>query len=326
MLGGGMAPQASPPSSVVVRATGLTKRYGDLVAVSALSLAVQRGEVLGFLGPNGAGKTTTLKMLCGLLRPDAGGIELDGVRVTPDAPHWTRSIGVAPQSLVIWDTLTCLEQLDFMGRMYGLGRRAARERAGSLIAIFGLQEKAHRLGRTLSGGMQRRLNIALALVHEPSILFLDEPQAGLDPQSRVLVREYIRSLAGRTTVVVTTHDMEEAEKLSDRVCIIDHGTLLALDTVPRIKARLGEGDLVEIDLDAGPRPDLAPLLDDLRAGRGSATARGTTLLFTTPDAAAEIPGVLAAVRARGHAVLQIRTRGRTLEDVFIHLTGRGLRE
>ena len=261
-------PVAAAVQDVVLRASGLTKRYGDLVAVDDLSFEVRRGEIVGFLGPNGAGKTTTLKMLCGLLHPDAGNIEIDGCRLGPATPPAAHSIGVSPQFIVIWDTLTCHEQLEFMGRMYGLTRAFARQRAATLIATFGLQEKANRLGRTLSGGMQRRLNIALALVHEPAIVFLDEPQAGLDPQSRVLVREYIRSLAGAATVVVTTHDMEEADKLSDRVCIIDHGRLLAFDTVKAIKDRLGEGDLVPIE----------------------------------------------------------RPRERTLEDVFIRLTGRGLRE
>ena len=309
-----------------MRASGLTKRYGDVVAVADLTFDVRRGEVLGFLGPNGAGKTTTLKMLCGLLRPDAGHIELDGARVDPGASHPPRSIGVSPQSLVIWDALTCVEQLEFMGRMYGLGRTAARARAAALVATFGLQEKAHRLGRTLSGGLQRRLNIALALVHEPPILLLDEPQAGLDPQSRVLVREHVRSLAGRTTVILTTHDIEEAEKLSDRVCIIDHGRLLALDTVARVKDRLGEGDVVEIDLAGEPGPDVGLLLEELGRHVRAASAQDRTLRFTATDAATAIPGVLEVIRARGLRVLHLRTREHTLEDVFIDLTGRGLRE
>jgi ABC-2 type transport system ATP-binding protein len=250
----------------VLHVADLTKRYGDVVAVDHLSLDVRRGEVLGFLGPNGAGKTTTLKMLCGLLPADSGLIELDGRPVAAGATRASRTIGVSPQAISIWEMLTCREQLVFMGRMYDLHRRAARAKADELLAAFGLAEKADRLGRTLSGGMQRRLNIALALVHEPEVLFLDEPQAGLDPQSRVLVREYIRSLAGRTTIVITTHDMEEAEKLSDRVCIIDRGRVLALGTVEGVKgAAFGPGG---------------------------------------GDAA----------------------RSATLEDVFIRMTGRGLRE
>jgi ABC-2 type transport system ATP-binding protein len=174
--------------------------------------------------------------------------------------------------------------------------------------------------------MQRRLNIALGLVHEPSILFLDEPQAGLDPQSRVLVREYIRSLAGTTTVVVTTHDMEEAEKLSDRVCIIDRGRLLVLDTVDGIKGQLGEGDFFEVEVAERTGDELAPLVEELGRDVPSVSALGSTLRFTSTDAAAVLPRVLGAIRDRGLRLRHLRVRERTLEDVFIRLTGRGLRE
>ena len=233
--------RAEAPADCVLRVTGLTKRFGDLVAVDSLDLEVRRGEILGFLGPNGAGKTTALKMMCGLLRPDAGTVEINGTPIVPGRTHDLAAIGLAPQNLVIWETLTCLEQLELMGRFYGRRRSEARARAEDLLAAFGLQEQARRLGRTLSGGMQRRLNIALGLVHEPEILFLDEPQAGLDPQSRVLVRDHIQSLEGGVTVVITTHDMEEAEKLADRVCIIDRGRILVLDTVAGLTRPLQAG-------------------------------------------------------------------------------------
>jgi ABC-2 type transport system ATP-binding protein len=311
---------------VALRAFDLTKRYGDLIAVDHLSFEVVRGEIFGFLGPNGAGKTTSLKMLCGLLRPDAGHIEIVGQPRGLGTVVDPGSIGVAPQATAIWDTLTCFEQLDFMGRMYGLPGRVARRRANELLAVLGLTEKTHKLGRTLSGGMQRRLNIALALVHQPPILFLDEPQAGLDPQSRVLVREYIRALAGTTTIVLTTHDMEEAEKLSNRVCIIDRGRLLVLETVERIKARIGEGDLFEVEIASDDGPPLAALVQRLRSEVPSLVASGQTLRFTATDAGAVLPIVLAALRSHGLGVGHVRIRERTLEDVFIHLTGRGLRE
>jgi ABC-2 type transport system ATP-binding protein len=217
----------SPPPAVL-RVSDLSKSFGDVRAVDGLSFEVRRGEIFGLLGPNGAGKTTTLKLVCGLLRPDGGSIFIQG------------SIGLSPQSIMIWDTLTCAEQLAFMGRMHDIDAKRSRRRADELLEAFGLEEKRNKLGRTLSGGMQRRLNIALALVHDPEVLFLDEPQAGLDPQSRVLVRERIRALAdGGTTVVLTTHDMEEAEKLSDRVCIIDRGRVLAQDTVEGMRSIAG---------------------------------------------------------------------------------------
>lgn len=311
---------------IALRLSGLTKRFGDLTAVDGLSLEVRRGEIFGFLGPNGAGKTTTIKMICGLLRPDAGAVEVNGAPVRPSGFRGSSTIGLSPQSIVIWETLTCLEQLAFMGRAYGLDRGAARVRALELLDAFGLAEKKDKLGKTLSGGMQRRLNIALALVHKPDVLFLDEPQAGLDPQSRVLVRDYVRSLTGTATVVLTTHDMEEAEKLSDRVCIIDHGKLLVLDTVAAVKNSLGEGDLVEIDLAEDVRSSLLPYLPAETRDNGRLTTRDQALTLVTEEAAAVLPDILRVVKERGLHLENLQVRRRTLEDVFINLTGRGLRE
>jgi ABC-2 type transport system ATP-binding protein len=310
-------------SDIVLRASELTRRYGDLLAVDRLSLEVRRGEILGFLGPNGAGKSTTIHMLCGLLRPTAGSVEIEGQRLEPGAGRGLRSVGVCPQDIVIWDTLTCREQLAMMGQLYGLDRRYAQRRADTLLEALGLQAKARRLARTLSGGMKRRLNIALALVHEPSLLFLDEPQAGLDPQSRVMVRDYVGSLRRQVTVVLTTHDMEEAEKLSDRVCIIDRGRILALGTVQAIKDELGQGDLLEIELDPAA---VSPVRQRLAARGFEATTTETAVAFATTRATQLLPDLLEDLRSQGHQLRGLRVRQRTLEDVFIKLTGRGLRE
>jgi ABC-2 type transport system ATP-binding protein len=312
-------------TGVALRAEHLTRRFGDITAVDDLSLDVRRGEILGFLGPNGAGKTTTLRMLCGLLRPDEGQVAIDGRFVRPGSRCDPALIGVSPQAIVIWEMLTCREQLEFAARIQDMPRRAARERAAELLAVFGLEDKADRLGRSLSGGLQRRLNIALGLVHRPAILFLDEPQAGLDPQSRVLVRDYVRSLRGSTTVVVTTHDMEEAEKLADRICIVDHGRILALDTVEGVKRQAGEGDRFEIELAEGVPESLPPLLGPCLPD-ASLSVRGRALAFTASGASAVLPEVLRVIASRGLRLEQVRMRKTTLEDVFIHLTGRGLRE
>ena len=174
-------------AEVILSLTGLRKSYGDLEAVRDLSLDVYRGEVFGFLGPNGAGKTTTIRMICGLLKADGGDIRVNGTALREDIRACRRRIGLCPQELVIWETLTCLEQLVFVGTQYDLPRPEARRRALELLDILGLSDKAKRLAKTLSGGMKRRLNLALALVHDPELLVLDEPQAGLDPQSRILV-------------------------------------------------------------------------------------------------------------------------------------------
>jgi ABC-2 type transport system ATP-binding protein len=309
-----------------LRVIDLSRTYGDLTAVDRLSFDIRRGEIFGFLGPNGAGKTTTIKMMCGLLKPTRGTIEIHGRALIAKDWKGLRFIGVCPQNIVIWETMTCLEQLEFMGRVYDLERRRAKKKALELLEVFGLGDKRNKRAGTLSGGMQRRLNIALALVHEPELLFLDEPQAGLDPQSRVLVREYIKSLAGKMTVVLTTHDMEEAEKLSDRVCIIDQGRLLALDTVANIKAQLGQGDLFEIEIreDAGQK--LLPYLSGLQAQTGRFTVREGTLSLISDEATDMLPLILQKIKEQGLHLENLRIRKKTLEDVFIRLTGRGLRE
>ena len=316
----------APAPGVALSVRDLAKSFRDVKAVDGLSFDVRRGEVFGFLGPNGAGKTTTMRMMCGLLRPDAGTVAFDGAAAGPLRRESLRTIGLSPQAIVLWETLTCLEQLEFMGWTYGLTRSRARRRSLDLLASFGLEDKRDRRAKTLSGGMQRRLNIALALVHDPAVLFLDEPQAGLDPQSRVLVREYLRGLARRTTIVLTTHDMEEAEKLSDRVCIIDHGRLLALGTVAEIKSRLGRGDIVEVEVAEEARTALLPRVAAFGPAAGQWTLRDRTLSFVSDEAARVLPDVLGILKDLGLGLENIRVRKVTLEDVFIQLTGRGLRE
>ena len=295
------------------------KKYDQIIAVDNISFEIFQGEIFGFLGPNGAGKTTTIRIMSGLLKPDGG-------HVIIASNHNGKSIGICPQHIVIWENLTCYEQIVYMGRMYNMTKKESREKAGKLLESLGLTAVKDRLAKKLSGGMQRRLNIALALIHSPEIVFLDEPQAGLDPQSRVLVREFIRGLPPRTTVILTTHDMEEAEKLSDRVCIIDRGRLLVLDTVARLKSRLGEGDLVEVEIAENIRTALLPHVPALRRSGLSLNLRDHTLILVPDEAAVVLPEILQAIKDRGLRLVNLRIRQKTLEDVFIHLTGRGLRE
>ncbi len=314
---------------IVLKTQNLTKRYGSLVAVENLSLEVYEGEVFGFLGPNGAGKTTSINMMCGLLRPDAGRVMLRGVPVHEADDDVRARVGVCPQDIVLWERLTCLEQLQFMGQMYGLEGAGARRRGEALLADLGLAAKRDVQARKLSGGMQRRLNLAMALVHNPEIVVLDEPEAGLDPQSRVAVREYIQSLARQKTVILTTHNMDEADRVADRVAIIDHGRLLVLDTPAALKRRVGEGDVVEIGFDglpagleaAGVEAALGALARQvwLDAGRRLLTVRALNAVGT-------LPALLDALEATGLRPSEVRIRENTLEDVFIQLTGRSLRE
>ncbi|MBN1201542.1 MAG: ABC transporter ATP-binding protein [Anaerolineae bacterium] len=313
-----------------MRTEQLTKRFGDLVAVDGLTLDVYEGEVFGFLGPNGAGKTTSINMICGLLKPDAGQVFVHGLPVRCGDPDVAVRVGVCPQQIVLWDTLTCLEQLVFVGQMYGLSRRAARQRGEELLDTVELAEKRNRLARTLSGGMQRRLNLIMALVHDPEILILDEPEAGLDPQSRVLVREYIRSLARHKTVLLTTHNMDEAERVANRVAIIDHGRLLTLDTPEALKHQVGEGDVLEIRLAAGANgaseeqrqraiAAITPVVQDVSVADGTLVVRARGIVEL-------LPAILDGLKTVDLQPDEVRLRENTLEDVFISLTGRRLRE
>lgn len=304
-------------SAIILSAEKLTKNFGSLRAIDGLSFEVYRGEVFGFLGPNGAGKTTSIKMLCGLLKPDSGHIEIR-------TENGQKSIGVCPQNIVVWENLTCIEQLQFMGEMYGLKSLRARQKGMELLEVFGLMEKKNKLSKTLSGGMQRRLNIALAFIHSPEIVILDEPQAGLDPQSRVLVRDYIKSVKSRTTVILTTHDMEEAEKLSDRVCIIDKGKELATGTVEQIKKSLGQADVFEIEIDGNVHDELLPYLRGSIGGLKSDS--NNIFIFTAENVQETIGEVMAVVKSRNINLRNFRLRNTSLEDVFINLTGRRLRE
>lgn len=314
-------------SDAVLQVEGLTKRYGALTAVNNLTLDVYEGEVFGFLGPNGAGKTTSINMMCGLLKPDAGRVTIHGVPISAGDADTRARVGVCPQEIVLWQKLTCIEQLQFIGEMYGAAGRQARRRGDQLLQELDLADKRNRQAHTLSGGMQRRLNLAMALVHDPDIVVLDEPEAGLDPQSRVKVREYIRSLVRQKTVILTTHNMDEADRVADRVAIIDHGELLVLDTPEALKRSVGEGDVLEINLrgQAGDGEKASAALANL-LGQAELDLADNTLHVRTRNAVGLLPAILETLGAAGFQCGEVRLRESTLEDVFIKLTGRRLRE
>ncbi len=309
--------------TAVLQTHSLTKRYGSLTAVDGLSLEIFEGEVFGLLGPNGAGKTTSINMMCGLLKPDSGQVTIHGKPITDGEPNARSRVGVCPQNIVLWNQLTCLEQMQFIGEMYGYKRKTARERGVQLLKELDLDEKRDKPARTLSGGMQRRLNLAMALVHDPEILVLDEPEAGLDPQSRVLVREYVKSLARRKTIILTTHNMDEAERMADRVAIIDHGKLLALDTPEALKRTVGEGDVLEIETGEGV---VGSALSAIAQIVPQVSSSNNILLIRARGVVELLPSILDALRAADIHPGEVRLRANSLEDVFISLTGRGLRE
>ncbi|HEX3049531.1 MAG TPA: ABC transporter ATP-binding protein [Aggregatilineaceae bacterium] len=309
---------------VVLRTENLTKRFGDVEAVRGLTLEVYEGEVFGFLGPNGAGKTTSINMMCGLLKPDAGQVTIHGQLVRGGEAAVIRRVGVCPQNITLWSSLTCLEQMTFMGEMYNVPTKIARQRSQTLLEQMGLSEKMNKQAGTLSGGMQRRLNLIMALVHDPDILVLDEPEAGLDPQSRVLMREYIQSLARQKTVILTTHNMDEAERLADRVAIIDHGQLLQLDTPDHLKRQIGEGDVLEIGLDTDDQVKQA--CEQVSHIIPTVSIADHTLVIRARNVVEQLPAILDSLKSNGLNLSDVRLRASTLEDVFIALTGRRLRE
>jgi ABC-2 type transport system ATP-binding protein len=281
----------------MLRLIDVRKRFGDTVAVDGLSLDIRPGEIFGLLGPNGAGKSTTVHVAVGLLPPDSGSVEV-GTGGNPALAAVRRQIGLAPQALALYDQLTGRENLEFFGRVYGLRGAHLAERVRWALDFVQLTDRAGDRTAEYSGGMKRRLNIAAACVHEPGVLLLDEPTVGVDPQSRNAIFESIEALRAQgRTVVYTTHYMEEAARLCDRVGIIDHGRLLALDSVPRLIAEHGG----------------APVLVVLRNGHEE---RITT---TDPLAA------LNAMAAEG-PVGEFRLERPTLEQVFLRLTGRQLRD
>jgi ABC-2 type transport system ATP-binding protein len=301
----------------LLKAESIVKRYGDILAVDNISFEIYRGEIFGFLGPNGAGKTTTIKIMSGLLKPDGG-------HVVINCNDHGRSTGICPQHIVIWENLTCFEQIIYMGRMYDLSVAEAKKRGEELLEALGLLGVRDRLAKKLSGGMQRRLNIALALIHSPEIVFLDEPQAGLDPQSRVLVRDYIRSIKNKTTIVLTTHDMDEAEKLSDRICIIDKGRLLVTGTGDELKKMSGHEDVIEIDVECEVSREFLPFLDqDLTSNM---SLSGKLMSFSIEEPQLALENILGVVRSHNLKVNSLQMRKKSLEDIFINLTGISIRE
>jgi ABC-2 type transport system ATP-binding protein len=318
--------------ATILEARNLVKKYGDLTAVKDVNLAIQEGEILGLLGPNGAGKTTIISMITGLLEPTSGCITVDGLDLGTDSNAVKAKLGLVPQELALYPTLSARDNLAFFGSIYGLGGKDLRERVDAMLEMVTLVERADEAIETYSGGMKRRVNIAAGLLHQPKVLLLDEPTVGVDPQSRNAIFEAVEALnrAGMT-VVYTTHYMEEAQRLCHRVAIIDEGQIIALDTPKALIHSLGGGILV-----LG--------LEDPEAGPGLGRVQAVV------DRVTELSAVKSATRDDGHlkietyrfqealmAILDITNQldvritsmekwEPNLESVFLHLTGKKLRE
>ena len=309
------------PGDPVIIISELRKTFGDFVAVDNISFKVYKGEIFGLLGPNGAGKTTTINMICGLLPATSGAI-----RFQSDGINEIRSlIGYCPQENICFPKLTCLEQLVYMGNLYDIPTKECRTRGLELLGVLGLSEKSGSRACTLSGGMKRRLNIALTLIHNPDILILDEPEAGLDPQSRVMVRNFIKSLSREKTIILTSHNMDEVDRMADRVAIMDYGKIMLIDSPYNLKNSIGEGDILEIEISdiTGSKTDslILTLKKDYNV-----IQRDNYLIIKALHLVDKIHSITLLIKEAGLAVKEIKLRENTLEDVFIHLTGRMLRQ
>jgi ABC-2 type transport system ATP-binding protein len=320
-------PASAGAESAAIETHGLTKVYpGDIRAVDGLDLVVERGEIFGLLGPNGAGKTTTAGMLTTRVIPTAGTALVGGVDVVRRPAEAKRLIGVVPQTNTLDRSLSVWENLYFHGRFFGMDAKTSRAEATRLLEQFRLTERRDAPVMALSGGMAQRLMVARAVMHRPSVLFLDEPTAGLDPQSRIALWEILGELhVDGQTILLTTHYMEEADQLCDRVAIIDQGRIVALDTPAGLKRSVGADTTVKVTSD-GDLDGLATLLQREISGATDARVVGGAVLLAVQGTTGVLPAVVQVAERNGFAVTDLSVSETTLETVFITLTGKDLRE
>ena len=303
-----------------IQTFSLSRKFGDLVAVNSIDLSIKEGELFSLLGPNGAGKTTAIKMLCCLLRPSGGTATIMGHDINEDSMAVKQIIDVSPQETAIAEHLNAWENLSLIGGIRGLAKKEVKKRSEELLEMVGLAKRAKEQVRKFSGGMKRRLSIAMALVSDPQVLFLDEPTLGLDPQSRRGIWEHIAELKGRKTILLTTHYLEEADALADRVAIIDEGKIAALGTPQELKDSISDIQVMVVKAKNLP-PDvidgLKEIYPEVKATEGGIEIRAKELSFYE---------IVDYLRPRGVAIQSISLKQPTLDDVFLHLTGKELRE
>jgi ABC-2 type transport system ATP-binding protein len=313
------------PGTGVLRCDGLRKRFGARQAVDGVSFEIARGETYGLLGPNGAGKTTTISMICGILARDEGSVVVDGRPLDVGTTEAKAAIGLVPQDLAIYPDLTARENLAFFGRLYGLGGRDLNARIDEVLAVVDLADRAKERTEHYSGGMKRRLNIAVGLLHRPRLLVLDEPTVGVDPQSRNAILTSVEALSAEGMgILYTTHYMEEAERLCDRVGIIDQGRIIAEGTRRELVALVGGVDRVTLVAtgDVRAAADAVRTLDGVR----EATPHEGGLDLLVVEARRLLPQLLEVVSRDGVSVRSVEVVEPDLEAVFLHLTGKALRD
>jgi ABC-2 type transport system ATP-binding protein len=308
----------------MLQVQGLRKAYGNLAAVDGISFQVAKGETIGLLGPNGAGKTTTVSMIAGLITPDSGQVLIEGASITGDTNPVKRKIGLVPQDLALYDELPALANLQLFAALYDIAGAHAAKAIDEALELVGLKDRAKDRVSTFSGGMKRRLNLAAALLHDPSVLLLDEPTVGVDPQSRNAIFENLETLKSRgKTVVYTTHYMEEAERLCDRIVIVDHGHVIADDTLAGLHRRVPATNKLLVDM-----VDVPASLESLKVLTGvqSVNLTGNRLSVWLEDLSDGAPRVLGWLAAHQHRFENVWTEKPNLETVFLTMTGRSLRD
>jgi ABC-2 type transport system ATP-binding protein len=309
----------------MIAAKGLVKSYGSLRAVDGVTFEVAGGELFGLLGPNGAGKTTTMSMLSGLLAPDEGVITFDGVDLAAEPLRVKAQLGVVPQEPALYESLSARENLQFWGGLYGLRGADLTRAVDRVIDWVGLKERAKDPIRQYSGGMKRRVNLALGLVHGPRAVLMDEPTVGIDPQARLNILEAVKRVAAEgTTVIYTTHYLEEAESLCDRIAIMDHGRILAEGTLEQLKDRVGGRDIVTVRGDFQPA-DVLPRLEAIDGVQVNSAEPGR-LVLTVEGSGRGAVNLLGRVLADGLSIDGISIQPPSLNTLFLNLTGRELRD
>jgi linearmycin/streptolysin S transport system ATP-binding protein len=315
----------SRPDAAVLTCTGLEKRFGARQAVAGIGFEIGRGETYGLLGPNGAGKTTSISMVCGILARDAGTVVVDGRPVDVGTTAAKAAIGYVPQDLAIYPDLTALENLKFFGRLYGMGGQALDRRVDAVLEVVDLRDRARERTEQYSGGMKRRLNIAIGLLHTPKLLILDEPTVGVDPQSRNAILESVATLSSEgMAILYTTHYMEEAERLCDRIGIIDEGRIIAEGTRQELVELVGGRDKVSLTIGGDGRA-AAERIGQLESVVGSTAREGGIDVLVT-GARRMLPRILEAATGDGVAIRSVEVVEPDLEAVFLHLTGKALRD
>jgi len=312
-------------SATMLEVKSLIKRYGKLTAIDGVTFRVGQGETIGLLGPNGAGKTTTVSIIAGLMSPDSGEVLIEGRPVTSDTDPVKLKIGLVPQDMALYDKLSARDNLTFFAALYSLTGAKVKQAIGEALTLVGLSDRAQDKVETFSGGMKRRLNLAAALLHDPQILLLDEPTVGVDPQSRNAIFENLETLKKRgKTLVYTTHYMEEAERLCDRIVIIDHGKVIADDTLQGLHRLLPISNVIAIELDNvdGFKPEQLLTLPEVK----SSELQEGTLRVGVRDLPAGANSILQWLAKNGHSYHHVVSERPDLETVFLTLTGRSLRD